>query len=86
MSVEIGNPISLCWGPAPTRIACRISFRNSLCWALTRIEKSLLQAHFRSVNYCQYNFVDHRRLIYFPAYSFHKKRRINYPSFSYIFL
>ena len=48
--------------PTPTRIACRISFRNSLCWAppnsgarLTRIEKSLLQAHFRSVNYCQYN-------------------------------
>ncbi|EFU28750.1 hypothetical protein CGSSa01_14125 [Staphylococcus aureus subsp. aureus CGS01] len=38
---------------------------------LTRIEKSLLQAHFRSVNYCQYNFVDHRRLIYFPAYSFY---------------
>ncbi|MGS5983884.1 hypothetical protein, partial [Staphylococcus aureus] len=32
LSVEIGNPISLCWGPAPTRIACRISFRNSLCW------------------------------------------------------
>ncbi|HHO6680017.1 TPA: hypothetical protein ACRVOZ_002011, partial [Staphylococcus aureus] len=34
---------------------------------LTRIEKSLLQAHFRSVNYCQYNFVEHRTLIYFPA-------------------
>ncbi|PTK04538.1 hypothetical protein BUZ90_16395 [Mammaliicoccus sciuri] len=49
----------LCWGPAPTRIACRISFRNSLCWGPTRIEKSLLQAHFRSVNYCQYNFVEH---------------------------
>ncbi|PNZ51060.1 hypothetical protein CD116_01740 [Staphylococcus schweitzeri] len=31
---------------------------------LTRIEKSLLQAHFRSVNYCQYNFVEHRTLIY----------------------
>ncbi|PKQ98303.1 hypothetical protein CXY98_15060 [Staphylococcus aureus] len=26
---------------------------------LTRIEKSLLQAYFRSVNYCQYNFVEH---------------------------
>ncbi|PSM67828.1 hypothetical protein B9Y28_09265 [Staphylococcus aureus] len=34
---------------------------------LTRIEKSLLQAHFRSVNYCQYNFVEHRTLIYVPA-------------------
>ncbi|EFC03335.1 conserved hypothetical protein [Staphylococcus aureus A8117] len=33
---------------------------------LTRIEKSLLQAHFRSVNYCQYNFVEHRTLIYVP--------------------
>ncbi len=30
----------------------------------TRIEKSLLQAHFRSVNYCHYNFVEHRTLIY----------------------
>ncbi|QLH97520.1 hypothetical protein SA0759_00687 [Staphylococcus aureus] len=39
--------------------------------ALTRIEKSLLQAHFRSVNYCQYNFVEHRTLIYVPA-CFHK--------------
>ncbi|ABX28865.1 hypothetical protein SMAG_01706 [Staphylococcus aureus A8819] len=38
---------------------------------LTRIEKSLLQAHFRSVNYCQYNFVEHRTLIYVPA-CFHK--------------
>ncbi|OTG42127.1 hypothetical protein B7G60_09795 [Staphylococcus aureus] len=26
---------------------------------MTRIEKSLLQAYFRSVNYCQYNFVEH---------------------------
>ncbi|EFG44496.1 hypothetical protein SMAG_01895 [Staphylococcus aureus A8819] len=34
---------------------------------LTRIEKSLLQVHFRSVNYCQYNFVEHRTLIYVPA-------------------
>ncbi|PZI18489.1 hypothetical protein C7R28_06945 [Staphylococcus aureus] len=31
---------------------------------MTRIEKSLLQAHFRSVNYCHYNFVEHRTLIY----------------------
>ncbi|RQX51509.1 hypothetical protein DB782_05750, partial [Staphylococcus aureus] len=31
---------------------------------LTRIEKSLLQANFRSVNYCHYNFVEHRTLIY----------------------
>ncbi|PNZ50548.1 hypothetical protein CD116_03610, partial [Staphylococcus schweitzeri] len=30
----------------------------------TRIEKSLLQAHFRSVNYCQYNSLEHRTLIY----------------------
>ncbi|AGU61511.1 Hypothetical protein SAKOR_01371 [Staphylococcus aureus subsp. aureus CN1] len=34
---------------------------------LTRIEKSLLQAHFCSVNYCQYNIVEHRTLIYVPA-------------------
>ncbi|TLV63509.1 hypothetical protein FFY12_13260 [Staphylococcus aureus] len=34
---------------------------------LTRIEKSLLQAHFHSVNYCQYNFVEHRTLNYVPA-------------------
>ncbi|ADC37229.1 hypothetical protein SGAG_01439 [Staphylococcus aureus A8117] len=31
---------------------------------MTRIEKSLLQANFRSVNYCHYNFVEHRTLIY----------------------
>ncbi|WP_238595244.1 hypothetical protein, partial [Staphylococcus aureus] len=49
-------------------------FRRPTPARLTRIEKSLLQAHFRSVNYCQYNFVDHRTLIYFPAYSFHKKK------------
>ncbi|MQJ16855.1 hypothetical protein EI050_27655, partial [Escherichia coli] len=34
---------------------------------LTRVGKSLLQAHFRSVNYCQYNIVEHRTLIYVPA-------------------
>ncbi|CDR26339.1 Protein of unknown function (DUF3125) [Staphylococcus schweitzeri] len=34
---------------------------------LTRIEKSLLQAHFRSVNYCQYNFLEHRTFIYVSA-------------------
>ncbi|MCL9689756.1 hypothetical protein AXF06_02365 [Staphylococcus aureus] len=39
----------------------------SMLGPLTRIEKSLLQAHFRSVNYCQYNFVEHRTLIYVPA-------------------
>ncbi|AVO68362.1 hypothetical protein C6V85_04160 [Staphylococcus aureus] len=43
----------------------------SVLGPLTRIEKSLLQAHFRSVNYCQYNFVEHRTLIYVPA-CFHK--------------
>lgn len=31
---------------------------------LTRVEKSLLQAHFHSVNYCQYNIIDPRTLIY----------------------
>ncbi|WP_205350814.1 hypothetical protein, partial [Staphylococcus aureus] len=34
-------------------------FRRPTPARLTRIEKSLLQAHFRSVNYCQYNFVEH---------------------------
>ncbi|PZI45442.1 hypothetical protein EKL28_05580 [Staphylococcus aureus] len=52
----------LCWGPAPTCIVCRIFFRNSLCWGPTRIEKSLLQAYFLSVNYCQYNIVVPRTL------------------------
>ncbi|TLW47273.1 hypothetical protein FFX77_11150 [Staphylococcus aureus] len=43
-------------------------FSASFCvGAPTRIEKSLLQAHFRSVNYCQYNYVEHRTLIYVPA-------------------
>ncbi len=31
--VEIGNPISLCWGPTPTYIVCRISIRNSFVGA-----------------------------------------------------
>ncbi|EOR37439.1 hypothetical protein S103564_0160 [Staphylococcus aureus subsp. aureus 103564] len=39
-------------------------FRRPTPARLTRIEKSLLQANFRSVNYCQYNFVEHRTLIY----------------------
>ncbi|WP_235803041.1 hypothetical protein, partial [Staphylococcus aureus] len=40
----------------PTCIVCRNWESNfSLLGPLTRIEKSLLQAHFRSVNYCQYN-------------------------------
>ncbi|WP_223197994.1 hypothetical protein, partial [Staphylococcus sp. 7817] len=39
-------------------------FRRPTPARLTRIEKSLLQAHFRSVNYCHYNFVEHRTLIY----------------------
>ncbi|GAB5660878.1 hypothetical protein JMUB7490_05180 [Staphylococcus aureus] len=42
-------------------------FRRPTTARLTRIEKSLLQVHFRSVNYCQYNFVEHRTLIYVPA-------------------
>ncbi|WP_215388553.1 hypothetical protein, partial [Staphylococcus aureus] len=42
-------------------------FRRPTPARLTRIEKSLLQAHFRLVNYCQYNFVEHRTLI-FHAY------------------
>ncbi|QLH59951.1 hypothetical protein SA0515718_00743 [Staphylococcus aureus] len=52
LSVEIGSPISLCWGPSPTCIACRISFRNSLCWAPTIFEKSVLHGHCFTVNYC----------------------------------
>ncbi len=39
-------------------------FRRPTPARLTRIEKSLLQAHFRSVNYCQYNIVEHRTLIW----------------------
>ncbi|PSH87906.1 hypothetical protein C7K03_06880 [Staphylococcus aureus] len=34
---------------------------------LTRVEKSLLQAHFHSVKYCQYNIIDPRTLIYLPS-------------------
>ncbi|ARH70739.1 hypothetical protein BZJ79_06750 [Staphylococcus aureus] len=49
-------------------MACRNWGANfSVLGPLTRIEKSLLQAHFRSVNYYQYNFVEHRILIYVPA-------------------
>ncbi|ADC38723.1 conserved hypothetical protein [Staphylococcus aureus A6224] len=44
-------------------------FRRPTPARLTRIEKSLLQAHFHSVNYCQYNFVEHRTLIYVPAWT-----------------
>ncbi len=43
-------------------------FRRPTPARMTRIEKSLLQAHFRSVNYCQYNFVEHRTLIYVPVF------------------
>ncbi|ORN88161.1 hypothetical protein B8A01_04370 [Staphylococcus aureus] len=59
----------LCVGAhTPTCIVCRNWESNfSLLGPLTRIEKSLLQAHFHSVNYCQYNFVEHRILIYVPA-------------------
>ncbi|OYP87796.1 hypothetical protein ATC21_03830 [Staphylococcus aureus] len=54
--------------PTPICIVCRNWESNfSLLGPLTRIEKSLLQAHFRSVNYSQYNFVKHRTLIYVPA-------------------
>ncbi|PNZ49745.1 hypothetical protein CD116_06395 [Staphylococcus schweitzeri] len=34
--------------------------------SVTRIEKSLLPAYFHSVNYCQYNIVAPRTLIYIP--------------------
>ncbi|AFH70557.1 hypothetical protein D3233_11725 [Staphylococcus aureus] len=39
----------------------------SVLGPLTRVEKSLLQAHFHSVNYCQYNIIDPRTLIYVPS-------------------
>ena len=47
-------------GPTP-QLALPVEFLFEILYvgALTRIEKSLLQAHFRSVNYCQYNFVEH---------------------------
>ncbi|GJF43267.1 hypothetical protein SASK001_04950 [Staphylococcus argenteus] len=48
-------------------------FRRPTPARLTRIEKSLLQAHFRSVNYCQYNFVEHITLIYIVPFIFHSK-------------
>ena len=32
LSVEIGNQFLFVGAHTPTRIACRISFRNSLCW------------------------------------------------------
>ncbi|OLF23947.1 hypothetical protein BSZ09_12965 [Staphylococcus aureus] len=42
----------LCWGPTPTCIACRNWKSNfSMLGPLTLIGKSLLQVHFRSVNY-----------------------------------
>ncbi|GAB7096937.1 hypothetical protein JCM2179_10260 [Staphylococcus aureus] len=47
-------------GPTP-QLVLPVEFLFEILYvgALTRIEKSLLQAHFRSVNYCQYNFVEH---------------------------
>ncbi|CAI81607.1 hypothetical protein SAB1918 [Staphylococcus aureus RF122] len=53
--VESGNPNSLCSAP--------------LAW-VTIIEKSWLQAHFWSINYCQYNFVEPRTLILCPGLVF----------------
>ncbi|TLV16860.1 hypothetical protein FFY28_00945 [Staphylococcus aureus] len=47
-------------GPRQLAHYCKLTFRQLLCWG----PKSLLQAHFRSVNYCQYNFVEHITLIY----------------------
>ncbi|TJX58839.1 hypothetical protein FAF16_01630 [Staphylococcus aureus] len=41
---------------------CKLTESQLLCWGPTRIEKSLLQAYFRSVNYCQYNIVVPRTL------------------------
>ena len=38
-------------------------FRRPTPARLTRIEKSLLQAYFHSVNYCQYNIVNYRTFI-----------------------
>ncbi|QLH60601.1 hypothetical protein SA0515718_01316 [Staphylococcus aureus] len=85
MSVEIGNPISLCWGPTPTCIACRISFRNSLYWAPPQLahyckltfRQLLCWPHcykliFNSVDGCQYNIVKPRTLIYprLPLFSY----------------
>ncbi|PZI15945.1 hypothetical protein C7R28_13270 [Staphylococcus aureus] len=55
MFVEIGNPNSLCSAP--------------LAW-VTIIEKSWLQAHFRSINYCQYSIVEPRTLILCPGLVF----------------
>ncbi|PZH52465.1 hypothetical protein C7Q83_07635 [Staphylococcus aureus] len=44
---------------APPQLAhyCKLTESQLLCWGPTRIEKSLLQAYFLSVNYCQYNIV-----------------------------
>ncbi|PSH82794.1 hypothetical protein C7J96_11650 [Staphylococcus aureus] len=51
--------------PTPTPIACRNWNSNfSMLGPLTLIGKSLLQAQFCSVNYCQCNFSDFRALIY----------------------
>ena len=59
--------ISISYGSGTEMIFSQNLFRRPTPARLTRIEKSLLQAHFRSVNYCQYNFVEHRTLIYVPA-------------------
>ena len=52
-----GFPSASMLGPTPTRIACRISFRNSLCWGPAIIVKRLLQSYFHSINYCLYIIV-----------------------------
>ncbi len=52
-----GFPSASVLGPTPTRTACRISFRNPLCWGPAIIVKRLLQSYFHSINYCLYNIV-----------------------------
>ncbi|WP_205008095.1 hypothetical protein, partial [Staphylococcus aureus] len=54
-------------GPRQLALSVEFLFEILCVGALTRVEKSLLQAHFHSVNYYQYNIIDPRTLIYVPS-------------------
>ncbi|HAR7074358.1 TPA: hypothetical protein I2T40_12195 [Staphylococcus aureus] len=52
-----GFPPASMLGPRQLVHYCMLVFRLLLCWGPAIIVKSLLQAYFRSVNYCLYDIV-----------------------------
>ncbi len=53
LSVEIGDPISLCWGPANLHCLLELVILISLCCGPSM--KKLVIAYFHLVNYYQYS-------------------------------